>query len=88
MATSSERKIHTSDICISGKRISAMREIAEARFGKSFMFIQVCDGRFVITVNDKINVDDYDAFTGKYALCKVRIYKEVDISILRIPVRK
>lgn len=88
MEKASNRKMHTSDICISGKRISAMREIAAAMFGRAFMFIEVYDGRFVVTVNDKINVDDYDDFTGKYLLCKVRIYREVDISILRNVSRK
>lgn len=81
---STEKKIYTSAICIDGKRIAAMREIAKAAFSDSFLFIEVYDGRFVITVNDKINMDSYERFKDKYKLCKVRVYREVlDLSILK-----
>lgn len=83
MTSGKNRKIYPSDICISGKRIRAMREIARAMFGKSFLFIEVCDGRFLVTVDDKIDLDDYDEFTSKYFMCRIRIHREIDASSLR-----
>lgn len=74
---SSERKIYTSAICIDGKRIAAMREIAKAAFGESFLFIEVYDGRFVVTANDKIDINVFHKFKEKYKLCKVRVYQEL-----------
>lgn len=78
-----QKKKYTSDICIDGKRISSMREIAKGYFRDSFLFIEVYDGRFVITANDKIDIDSYDHFTEKFKLCRVRIYSEIDIATLR-----
>lgn len=88
MNSSGERKIYTSDICISGKRISAMREIAQATFGQEFLFIEVNNGRFVVHVKDNIDIDDYEYFTEKYILCKVRIYQETDIVQIRAKKKK
>lgn len=72
-----EKKIYTSTICIDGKRMAAMREIAKTAFGEAFLFIEIYDGRFVVTANDKINVDAYHHFKEKYKLCRVRVYQEL-----------
>lgn len=77
MALDNNRKIYISTICIDGKRISAMREIAKATFGESFLFIEVYDGRFIITANDKIDINILNKFKDKYRLCKVRVYQEL-----------
>lgn len=79
---SSDRKVYTSDICIDGKRITAMREIAMAAFGESFLFIEVSDGRFIVRVNDMVDINSYYKFTDRYKLCKVLILREVSISVL------
>lgn len=71
------KKTYTSLICIDGKRIHTMREIAKATFAEAFLFIEVCDGRFVVRVDHTINMDALSKFEKKYTLCKVRIYKEV-----------
>lgn len=78
--SSENRKIYRSDICIDGKRINAMREIAKATFGESFLFIEVDTSErvFVVRVDDCIDVNKLNQFTDKYRLCKVKIYKEID----------
>ena len=83
MSRNSERKTYKSDICLDGKRLRAMREIAEAAFGESFMFIEVREGRFLVRVEDAIDLNAYYRFTGRYPLCRVRIYSERDISELK-----
>lgn len=72
-----EKKIYTSAICIDGKRMAAMKEIAKTAFGEAFLFIEIYDGRFIVHANDKINVDAYSTFKDKYRLCRVRVYREL-----------
>lgn len=85
MTNRKDRKTYKSDICLDGKRLRAMREIAEAAFGESFMFIEVSDGRFLVRVEDTIDMNAYQRFTERYPLCRVRIYSERDISELKSP---
>ena len=77
MVSSREKKTYTSMICIDGKRMAAMREIAKTAFGEAFLFIEIYDGRFVVHANDKINVDAYTNFKDKYKLCRVKVYQEL-----------
>lgn len=79
----SDRRKHTSDICIDGKRISTMREIAKAVFGDSYLFIEVHDGRFVIRIDDTIDIASLNKFIEKYRLCRVRVYREIDVNEFR-----
>lgn len=78
-----ERKIYKSTICIDGKRISEMREIANAIFEGAFMSIEVSDGRFLVRIDDSvgngIDIDKLERFKNKYRLCNVKVYREVDL---------
>lgn len=88
MTIDKERKKHLSDICIDGKRITAMKEIAMAAFGESFMFIEIHPSRiFIIHVNDGIgngiDIDRLVKFQEKYRLCRVKVYDEKDLFPLK-----
>lgn len=89
MTTASERKTHTSDICIGGKRINYMREVARATFGESFMFIEVntAERVFVVRIDDSVgngvDIDKLMKFMDKYRLCRVKIYEEKDMQLFK-----
>lgn len=82
MATLNDRKKYNSDICIDGKRIGVMRQIANATFGKSFLSIEVQmpDRIFVVRVDNNIDVIDLKEFEDKYKLCRVIVYQPIDFS--------
>lgn len=68
------RKKFKSDICIDGKRISEMREIAKAHFGEAFFHIDIKDGRFCIYIyHSKTSSKEIKRFTDnpKHKLCRI-----------------
>lgn len=73
-----------SDICIGGKRIGIMRQLAQEVFEDSFLSIEVDERNrvFILRIDDK-NVHKLNSFKQKYPLCKVIVYKEIDYSVLR-----
>lgn len=79
------RKRYNSDICIDGKRICAMRELAKEAFEESFLSIEVeMPSRiFVIRVDDTIDINKLNKFESKYKLCKVIVYQTIDSSMLK-----
>lgn len=62
-----------------------MREIAKATFEDSFLSIEIefPKGIFVVRVDDTVDIDRYNKFIAKYNLCKVIVYKPIDISLLK-----
>lgn len=80
-----DRKKFNSDICIDGKRIGTMRQIAKAAFRDSFLSIEVKmpDRVFMLRLDHHIDKEELKEFTDKHRLCKVQIYKEIKLSDLR-----
>lgn len=85
MTATNNRKKFNSDICIDGKRIGTMRQIAIAAFRDSFLSIEVKmpDRVFLLRLDHRINKNELQDFKNKYRLCKVIIYKEIQLSELR-----
>lgn len=68
------RKKFKSDICIDGKRISEMREIAAAHFGEAFFHIDIKDGYFDIYIYaKKTSAREMKRFSDnpKHKLCHI-----------------
>lgn len=74
------KKNRICDICIDGKRISTMREIAKSTFEDSFICIEVKmkEGIFVVRIDDNVDKNKLNKFTDKYKLCKVMVYRLID----------
>lgn len=85
MTAINTRRKFSSDICIAGKRIGTMRQIAKAIFRDSFLSIEVKmpDRVFVLRLDHRIDRDMLKDFTDKHRLCKVIVYKEMKLSDLR-----
>lgn len=70
------RKKFTSDICIDGKRINVMRQLAQTAFEESFISIEIKDGRFIIHIKDDVPEKKLKTFLINKPLCKIIPYKE------------
>lgn len=84
MNTISSRKKYNSDICIDGKRIGAMRQLAIAIFEDSFLSIEVQmpERIFIVRLDNEIDPEQLRQFEDKHKLCKVIVYQPIDFSAL------
>lgn len=90
MPQTNDRKKFDSDICIDGKRIGTMRQIAKATFRDSFLSIEVRmpDRIFIVRLDDRAPSGELKEFTSKHRLCRIILYKEIDLSALMNASRK
>lgn len=85
MSQDRNARMPASNICIGGKRISEMRELASATFGEALMYVEVdiANRIFIVHVNDSagngIDIDKLVKFKDKYKLCAVKVYQCIDI---------
>lgn len=73
----------TSWLYIGGKRIGQMREIAEEKFGESFLDIKIKEGLFIIRVADDANLQAMEKFTDRYKLCKIEVFPRIAFCVFR-----
>lgn len=84
MSITDKRKKFNSDICIDGKRIGYMRQLARAIFGDSFLTIEVNQHEliFIIRLDNSVDKKTLNDFKQKNKSCKIIVYKPIDISLL------
>lgn len=68
---------------IGGKRIGQMRELAEEKFGESFLSIEIKEGIFVIRLVNDANVNEMEKFTHKHKLCRIEVFPRISFSVFR-----
>ena len=78
MAENTKKK-YDSQIYVDGKRMSAMKEIAKVKFQDSFLSIGITKTaeKFIIMVNDLVDMKEVEKFEEKYPLCNVEVYKKI-----------
>lgn len=89
MTSINTKKKFDCDICIGGKRIGTMRQIARDTFKDSFLSIEVKmpDRIFIVRVDNQINKNDLEVFTTRHTLCKVIVYQPIEFALIKNPKR-
>lgn len=79
-----KRKQFPSDVCLDGARIGLMKRIAKSIFQDSFLCIEVDPHEriFTIRIDDRVDKTTIKQFLKDKKLCRIIVYKEIDISLL------
>lgn len=74
----SHKSVPNSQVCISGKTLSKMREIAEGVFMESFHSIIIAKNRqcFIVFVEKNVPPRTMTYFKDKYQQCKVKFCED------------
>lgn len=82
-----DRKKYDSTVCFQGKRLADIQFRVESIFNDSFLWIKVDHHKkeFIISLDNKAHPDKIQQFEADFKQCKIKIFQEISLAVLRAP---